>query len=494
MARMPQPRPARTPRRAPTLLRRVLAPTAPAALALVAALGGCVGGGGAFGPGDPLTEQADCARRGVPIPAAVPREFAKTLLPDYRFAPGDTVLVEAARFDAPLRFPADQTVAPDGTIDLGRFGRPAVAGLTPEAVEALVDRRVDLVLAQNPVGADGAELDVEELRADGLLEVNVRLIDPAGSVYYVLGAVAAPGVYPLAGRETVLDAILTAGGLADNAKRCDIVLTRPSVPHDCRTVLPVCYDNLVQTGDSATNYQILPGDRIFVPAKGCKDAMAGLFGCGKGCELCRCGPQHGCGPDAKPCPTPVRYVEGCRDPAGMTGIEFLGLPGTEEDGTVPSYPDAIPAPAPTPAGTTGEDDGTDDGPAAAPAPPELPADEGDTDATEESAGADGGDSNADAGDTAAGAEPAPVPDVPDVPDLPSLDDLRASTRNGARPAAGRAVVDFAALPPAPRFHAIVPAAATATPARVVPAAAVKNTAVEPATAAGALPTLSAEGV
>ena len=411
MARTPTPPPARTPRPglftslSRTLARR-LAAGALGLAAAVLAVPGCAGGGGIVSPGDPLTPQADCARRSVPLPAAVPREFAKTLLPSYRFAPGDTVLVEAARFDAPLRFPADQTVQPDGTIDLGRFGRPAVAGMSVEEVEELVARRVDIVLADDP------NFDLDEVDDPGLLEINVRLIDPAGSVYYVLGAVAAPGVYPLAGRETVLDAILTAGGLADNAKRCDIILSRPSVPHDCRTVLPVCYDNLVQTGDSATNYQVLPGDRIFVPSRGCKDAVAGLFG-EKGCDLCRCHPQFPCGPDSKACPTPTKYAAFCPDPAGVSTLDLSG-------GMPPAFPDAIPAPAPVEPGRDGNAD--DD---RAPTPPAVPDDETDGPA-DAGVGDDATDAPADdAGDTP---EPAPAPPaVPDVPDLPNLDDLAAES-------------------------------------------------------------------
>jgi hypothetical protein len=32
-------------------------------------------------------------------------------------------------------------------------------------------------------------------------------------------------------------------------------------------VLPICYEEIVQLGDTSTNYQIAAGDRIFVPAK-----------------------------------------------------------------------------------------------------------------------------------------------------------------------------------------------------------------------------------
>ncbi len=398
------------------------------AVAVCGASIGCAGGG-AFGRADALTPQADMARRSVPQPAQVPREFSKTLLPTYRLAPGDTVLVEPARFDTPLRFPADQTVQPDGTIDLGRFGRVAVAGMSIDELEALVAERVNRVAARDEQLAEAIAEDPSGV------EVNVRLIDPNGSVYYVLGAVESPGVYQLAGRETVLDAILTAGGLTDGAKKCDIILSRPSVPADCRTVLPVCYDHLVQSGDSTTNYQILPGDRIFVPSRGCQDNVREFLGCDKGCELCRCHPQWGCGPDAKACPTQVRYAAMCPTPGGVN------VTGERADG--PREQAAPPAPAPPTDGETG--DGFGPVPAPAPEPldvtdppavPELPngaAPETPTNV----APVDPPTTPATENPTGTPEPPAPLP--PEIPDLPDLDDL-----------AGRAV-----LPAAPTWDAPV---------------------------------------
>src|SRR5207253_1588994 len=87
-------------------------------------------------------------------------------------------------------------------------------------------------------------------------------------VFYVLGEVNAPGAFPLSGRETVLDAILAAGGVTNRASLRGITLSRPTPPEGCRVVLPICYEEIVQIGDTSTNYQIAAGDRIFVPVKG----------------------------------------------------------------------------------------------------------------------------------------------------------------------------------------------------------------------------------
>ena len=39
------------------------------------------------------------------------------------------------------------------------------------------------------------------------------------------------------------------------------------MPCGCRIVLPVHYVAIVQLGDTATNYQIRAGDRVFVPSR-----------------------------------------------------------------------------------------------------------------------------------------------------------------------------------------------------------------------------------
>jgi polysaccharide export outer membrane protein len=107
------------------------------------------------------------------------------VLPSYMVQRGDQLLVEPINLDSPLRFPADQTALPDGTIDLGRFGRLIIAGKTIEEIEADV----------------AAAIQGFEPNADA---INVRLVNPQSAVYYVLGEVNSPGSFPVIGRETVL--------------------------------------------------------------------------------------------------------------------------------------------------------------------------------------------------------------------------------------------------------------------------------------------------
>lgn len=200
-------------------------------------------------PTNPLLKDAKAIRDAAPVPAPGGRELAKELLPTHVVEPGDTLLVQPVELDAPVRLPPDQPVQLDGSIDLGVYGRPVVAGKTLAQVETQIK---DVIKARDK-GKD--------------LPVTVRLIGRPGKVYYVLGEVNAPGVFPLTGRETVLDGIVAAGGLTRRASLGNIILSRPTAPDSCRIVYPVCYQQITQLGDTTTNYQLAPGDRVFVPSK-----------------------------------------------------------------------------------------------------------------------------------------------------------------------------------------------------------------------------------
>jgi protein involved in polysaccharide export with SLBB domain len=199
--------------------------------------------------------------------------------------PGDTLLVQPVELDAPVRLPPDQPVEPDGTIDLGPYGRPVVAGKTLAQIEAQIR-------------------DIVKAREKQAVPLTVRLIGQPGAVYYVFGEVNAPGSFPITGRETVIDGIVAAGGMTRRASPGNMILSRPTVPDGCRVVFPVCFEQIVQLGDTTTNYQLQPGDRIFVPSKG---MFEGLFParCQKPAGACArpqvpCFGGGGCPPMAMP--------------------------------------------------------------------------------------------------------------------------------------------------------------------------------------------------
>ncbi|MFK7819094.1 MAG: polysaccharide biosynthesis/export family protein [Planctomycetaceae bacterium] len=208
----------------------------------------------------------------------VPTELSKQVLPNHTLQPGDAVLVESLDESTRMRIPADQTVMPDGTIDLGPLGRLVVAAMTLEQAEATIQQ-------------------LAATHGHGSATVSVRLIQPVHR-FYVVGEVNSPGSYPLVGHESVLDALMKAGGLTDDASACDILLARPTTTKSCRVTLPVCYRAITQLGDTSTNYHLQPGDRIVVARQGKFEEVFGFLSLPFACPHCSCPEKACCDPNA----------------------------------------------------------------------------------------------------------------------------------------------------------------------------------------------------
>ncbi len=139
-------------------------------------------------------------------------------------------------------------VCPDGTINLRQYGTISVMGKTLAEARQAVEKH----LAKH-FKAPQVSIDMKQLNS---------------KVYYVITDGAGMGDnirrLPVTGNETVLDAIAATGGLSQLSSK-KIWIARPSPTSDEKgQVLPVDYDGITQRGATATNYQILPGDRIFI--------------------------------------------------------------------------------------------------------------------------------------------------------------------------------------------------------------------------------------
>jgi protein involved in polysaccharide export with SLBB domain len=137
---------------------------------------------------------------------------------------------------------------PDGTVNLGRYGSVYLAGLTVEEAEEAIEKQ----LAQ--------WLDSPEVIVD-IFAYNSK-------AYYLITSGGGLGDnvlrLPVTGNETVLDAISLAGGLSQlSSKR--IWIARPA-PNGvgCEQILLVNWDEITRGASTATNYQLMPGDRLFI--------------------------------------------------------------------------------------------------------------------------------------------------------------------------------------------------------------------------------------
>lgn len=279
-----------------------------------------------------LTKEASEVLAASRIPAGMPRENAKTVLPPHALEPGDSLLIEPVSLERDLRLPADQIVLADGTVDLGPYGRVVVAGRNLEQAEELIEQQIAHQIQQQRVSCqkyfgtpDKQEIDVPNLPEDcDSIAVNVRMLEPVHR-FYVLGEVNAPGAYPLSGYETVLDAIVTAGGLTTSANPCKILLSRPTEPCECRVTLPVCYREIVQMGNTSSNYQLQPGDRVFVSSRSCMDEMM-FWRADRPCERCA-GCNRACSHPAQVTNRPILSVANPMiAPGSMGWLRFANTP------------------------------------------------------------------------------------------------------------------------------------------------------------------------
>jgi polysaccharide export outer membrane protein len=191
------------------------------------------------------------------------RELDKVTMPQYVVEPPDEleIVIKPQPEDWTL---STVTVQQDGLIDLGLLGDIYVAGATLPEVERRIAQRLQ-------------ELATASGKRPPAYRVAARLANSQSKYYYVMGAVATQGRFPIRGNETALDAILQAG-LKSNSLPEKAYLVRPHPPGMPDQVLKIDWCAIRERGDTLTNYQLFPGDRIIVPGTRPPGLIATLLG------------------------------------------------------------------------------------------------------------------------------------------------------------------------------------------------------------------------
>jgi protein involved in polysaccharide export with SLBB domain len=161
------------------------------------------------------------------------------------------VSVSVAQSAAMQPITGEHLVSPDGTVNLGMYGLVHLAGMTlPEAKQA-VEKHLKAFLDQP--------------------EVAVSVFAYNSKVYYVIEDNVDKGDMvtrlTITGNETVLDALSQVNGLT-GMKNKHIWIARPQTGGTATdTMIPVNWQEITAGAATATNYQVLPGDRIFIAEK-----------------------------------------------------------------------------------------------------------------------------------------------------------------------------------------------------------------------------------
>ena len=148
----------------------------------------------------------------------------------------------------------DHLITQDGTLNFGAYGNVFVAGKTLQQVQDALQKHLR-----------------EKLNLEATIGVTVSGFN--SKVYYIVTDGGGAGYHilrlPITGTETVLDALATVGGIGYASSLYNIWIARPNTEEaGCEQILPVNVVDIVKRGCTATNYQLLPGDRLFIKAEG----------------------------------------------------------------------------------------------------------------------------------------------------------------------------------------------------------------------------------
>ncbi len=170
---------------------------------------------------------------------------------DYRIGPADELEVSVFQVE---ELSGLEKVNSRGYIRMPLLGPVKVAGLTREEAEDLIASLYAQNYLQDP-------------------QVNIDITDYASRQVTVIGAVAEPGVYPLKGQTTLLQALAMSGGLDRLADEAELVVFRSNANGEV-----VGYQvNLEEiTTGAKRDPEVIGNDRIVVPESGSKSIIKGV--------------------------------------------------------------------------------------------------------------------------------------------------------------------------------------------------------------------------
>jgi polysaccharide export outer membrane protein len=180
----------------------------------------------------------------------VPSEAYSFLLSEYLIEPPDVLRITV--ISDPTISPVlsgDFPVTPDGKVNLGAFGQVTITG------QSVADARNVIAAAVRPSHPSPT--------------VIVEIVDYNSKAYYLVHDIdGADNVLrlPFTGNDDVLNALSQLDAKVDLSQR-NIWISRPSPPPGRPEILKIDLDVIAAGANPTVNYQMLPGDRLFVSSK-----------------------------------------------------------------------------------------------------------------------------------------------------------------------------------------------------------------------------------
>ena len=144
----------------------------------------------------------------------------------------------------------EHLVRPDGTISLGVYGAVYVAGRTLPEIKQIIESYLENYVHDPEVSVDVL----------GYNSKQIYIISDGGGFGETVTRI------PYTGNDTVLDVISEVQGLSEVSSKTIWVARPAPAGTDIAQTMPVDWEAITRGGITTTNYQLFPGDRIFIEA------------------------------------------------------------------------------------------------------------------------------------------------------------------------------------------------------------------------------------
>lgn len=205
---------------------------------------GCKTAGSPDPTTDPAADESLWADAVDPAEDQALREQAKSLVhrirqrrTEYLLGPEDQLRITV--WNRP-DLSKETRIRPDGVIFIPLVGNIQADGLTVAQLQETIKKKLARILREP--------------------QVDVEIIEYGSKVYYVLGQVTKPGMYPVTATSSVLEAVAISGGPTEKANLGGATLLRGGM------VVPIDFYSLFQQGDISQNLMLADGDIIYLPS------------------------------------------------------------------------------------------------------------------------------------------------------------------------------------------------------------------------------------
>ena len=169
----------------------------------------------------------------------------------YRISPSDVLKIQVFQVE---ELSSEERVSEEGQIVMPLIGPVKVAGLTPKEAEAQIAAILGRDYLQDP-------------------QVDIYVKESSTQQVTVMGSVKKPGVFPIAGRTTLLQAIALAEGADPLAKEGEVIVFRSGPSGD---VVAYVVDLTAIKKGKSRDPVLVGDDRVVVPQSGTAVFLKGL--------------------------------------------------------------------------------------------------------------------------------------------------------------------------------------------------------------------------